>query len=182
MQRIVRHSEANKWWTRPSRVVLAVSADEEGRADIIALGWKMTTSGQPPMVAISIAPERHSHGIIQRTGEFVLSSPAEDMAKATMFCGTTSGRDTDKFKETGLTAMPASKVKPPLIGEALVNLECVVRGELTTGDHTIFAGEIVASHVSENPSRRLLLSIGHESGYKHLLSQGMYRFGVIRND
>lgn len=182
MQKQVPHSEANKAWARPSRIVLAVSADEDGAADIIALGWKMTTSGQPPMVAVSIAPPRHSHGIIQRTGEFVLSVPGEHLAEATMFCGTTSGRDTDKFKETGLTPLPAVKVKPPLIGEALVNLECLVRGELTTGDHTIFAGEIVASHVAENLDRRLLISIGQESGYEHLLSRGMYRFGAVRND
>ena len=182
MQKEVSYSEANKLWTRPQRIVLAVCVDAEEKPNIIALGWKMTTSGAPPMVAISIAPPRYSHDLIHDSGEFVLSYPAEDMAEATMLCGTTSGRNTDKFKDANLTPLPAKIVKPPLIGEALVNLECVVRGELTTGDHTIFAGEIVASHISENTDRRGLVSIGHESGYEHLLSRGGYRFGAVRND
>ena len=182
MQREVSYSEAGKLWKRPERIVLAVSVNPNGPADIIALGWKMTTSHKPPMVAISVAPPRYSHDLIHAGGEFVLSVPGEDMAEAVMFCGTTSGRDTDKFKEAGLTALPATQVKPPLIGEALVNFECVVRGELTTGDHTIFAGEIVATHIAEDASRRNLISIGDLGGHEHLLSRGAYRFGVVRRD
>lgn len=182
MQREASLSEAAKHWRRPERIVLAVSVNPGGPPDIIALGWKMTTSGSPPMVAISVAPQRYSHDLIRDGGEFVLATPAEDMAEATMLCGTRSGRDTDKFREAGLTAVPASVVKPPLIGEALVNLECVVRGELSTGDHTIFAGEVVATHVAESAGRRNLISIGDESGYEHILSRGGYRFGVIRNE
>ena len=181
MQREVTYAEAGKRWNRPERVVLAVSAGGGGPADIIALGWKMRTSGQPPMVAISVGLTRHSHKLIDETGEFVLSAPGEDMAEATLFCGTRSGRDTDKFREAGLTALPAKIVKPPLIGEALVNLECVVRGKLLTGDHTIFAGEVVACHASEEEGP-IIVSRGDESGYRPILDGGHYRFGVIRDD
>ena len=181
MQREVSYAEANKRWTRPQRVVLAVSQAADGPADIIALGWKMHTSGTPPMVAISVGLTRYSHRLIDETGEFVLSAPGEDMAEATLLVGTTSGRDTDKFKQAGLTPLPAKVVKPPLIAEALVNLECVVRGKLLTGDHTIFAGEVVASHVSEREGQ-IIVSRGDESGYRPLLEGKGYRFGVIRND
>lgn len=182
MQKSVSVSEANKIWQRPQRIVLAVCIDAQNKPNAIALGWKMTTSHQPPMVAISIAPQRYSHDVIHETGEFVLSIPGEDMAEAVMFCGTRSGRNIDKFQEAGLTALPAKEVKAPLVGEALANLECKVRGELKTGDHTIFAGEIVAGHVAENLDRRLLLCTGPETGYDHILSQGAYRFGAVRND
>ena len=181
MQKEVSCREANRSWNRPERVVLAVSVGSEGPADIIALGWKMFTSGNPPMVAISVGLTRHSHKLIQEAGEFVLSAPGEDMAEAVLFTGTRSGRDTDKFAETGLTALPAKVVKPPLIGQALVNLECVVRGRLLTGDHSIFAGEIVAAHVRETPGR-ILVSCGDEAGYQHVLAGKGYRFGVIRDD
>jgi len=181
MQREVSYAEACKLWCRPERVVLAVSLGAEGPADIIALGWKMRTSGAPPMVAISVGLTRHSHKLIQEAGEFVLAAPGEDMAAAVLFCGTRSGRDTDKFAEAKLTPVKARLVKPPLIAEALVNLECVVRGSLLTGDHTIFAGEIVASHVTDKPGP-MLVSRGDETGYKRVLEGKGYRFGVVRND
>jgi flavin reductase (DIM6/NTAB) family NADH-FMN oxidoreductase RutF len=180
MQKKASYAEANARWTRPCRAVLAVSIGPEGPADIIALGWKMHTSIRPPMVAISVGLTRHSHKLIEETGEFVLSVPGEDMAAAVLFCGTHSGRDTDKFKEAGLTPMPAKVVKPPLIGEALVNLECVVRGKLLTGDHTIFAGEVVACHVSEKEGPVLVLHAG-ESGIRSVLDGKGYRFGVVRD-
>ena len=56
----------------------------------------------------------------------------------------------DKFKETGLTPVPASKVKPPLIEQCPVNLECVVRQKLPLGAHHLFLGEVVATHVDES--------------------------------
>ncbi|HIE52999.1 MAG TPA: hypothetical protein EYP85_14710 [Armatimonadetes bacterium] len=55
----------------------------------------------------------------------------------------------DKFKEAGLTPVPASQVKPPLIAECPVNLECVVRQTLRLGAHHLFLGEVVATHLDE---------------------------------
>lgn len=171
--------EAMARWRRPNRVVLAVSADKEGRADIIALGWNMRTSGRPPMVAISVGRTRYSHQLISEGGEFVFAVPGEDMAEAVLFCGTHSGRDVDKFRETGLTPRPAALVRPPLIEECQVNLECRVAGRLETGDHTIFVGEVLKAWVSEEEKRNLL-TVGHEAGYEFLLEDRGYRFGVIR--
>lgn len=76
-----------------------------------------------------------------------------------MVCGTCSGRDVDKFKETGLTPIPAQQVRPPLIKEGVVNMECKVIGELRTGDHTIFAGEIVAAYLTDEP-KKVLFNMG----------------------
>jgi len=181
MLREVSFAEATRRWNRPERVVLAVTRGREGPADIIPLGWKMFTSFVPPMVAISVGLTRHSHKLLEECGEFVLAVPGEDLAAAVLFCGTRSGRDTDKFRETGLTPLPAKVIRPPLITEALVNLECIVRGTLRTGDHTIFAGEVVACHISDKKGP-ILVSRGEESGYKRVLEGKGYRFGVIRDD
>ncbi|MDI6641544.1 MAG: flavin reductase family protein, partial [Elusimicrobiota bacterium] len=121
----------------PEQIVFAVSCDETGKPNIIPLGWSMPTSHQPPLVAISVGNTRYSYKLISKTKEFVLSFPSEKMSKEVMFCGTHSGQDIDKFKETGLTALPAKTVKPPLIKECIVNFECKVVSELKTGDHTI---------------------------------------------
>ena len=102
--------------SRPMRVCWAV-AQHQGRRSICPLGWKMWTSGNPPMVAISVAPPRFTHGLIVGSGEFVLAWPGADLAEATMVCGTTSGRDGDKFASARLTALPAKFVQTPLVKE-----------------------------------------------------------------
>ena len=148
------------------------------RSNIIALGWKMRTSFEPPMVAISVGKTRYSHELLKEAGEFVLAFPGEDLAKQVLFCGTNSGRNVDKFSETGLTHAKAKSVKPSLIGECVVNLECKVAGSIETGDHTIFVGEVLNSWVSEK--KKLLISIGDEEGYKVLLEGKGHRLGVVK--
>ena len=154
MQRQVDLSQA---WQRkyPEQVVMVTTVGTDGRPNIITLGWAMPTSGSPQMCAISIGLGRYSHELLQQVPEFVLAFPAEEMEKSMLLCGTKSGRDVDKFAETGLTALPATVVRPPLIGEAVTNMECKVVSTLLTGDHTIFVGEVVAAHHSERTARRL---------------------------
>ena len=109
----------------------------------------------------------------------LLGVAGEDLAETTLLCGTHSGRDMDKFEQTGLTPVKGEHVKAPMIQECIGNLECRVAGQLTTGDHSIFAGEILGAWTSENPTR-LLCSIDESSGYDFLLEKGGYRFGVIK--
>ena len=87
--------------------------------------------------------------------------------------------DVDKFEAMKLTALPGEHVKAPLIAECIANLECRVVGQLISGDHTIFAGEIVGVWTHERP-QRLLCSIDHAGGYDFLLEDKGYRFGVVR--
>ncbi len=164
---------------RPGRITWAV-AEHDGKRSICPLGWKMQTSHKPPMMAISVGPGRFTHDLIAESGSFVLAWPGEDLAEATMFCGTNSGRDVDKFAHLNLATRPASCVCAPLIEACVANLECAVTGRMTTGDHTIFAGEVKAVWVHEKPPKTLC-SIGPESGYRFLLEKGAYRFGVIRD-
>lgn len=177
--KLVTSREATNLWRRPSRIVLAVSVDEKNNPNIIVLGWKMYTSFKPPMVAISVGKTRYSHNLILKSSEFVLAIPGENLAEEVLYCGTYSGRSVDKFKETNLTPIPASKVNPPLIKECIANMECKVVGNLDTGDHTIFAGEILVSWISDEKKKNLL-SIGQESGYVVLLDKKGRRFGVVR--
>ena len=64
-------------------------------------------------------------------------------------CGILSGRETDKFASVGWKQVPAQKVKPPLIDECPVQMECIVRETVSLGSHDLFLGEIVALHVKE---------------------------------
>lgn len=168
----------NELCARPERVCWVV-AEYEGQRSICPLGWKMNTSGSPPMMAISVAPQRFTHDLIAGSGEFVLSWPGEDLAQATLFCGTKSGRDVDKFEAMKLTVIKGKHVASPLIAQCVANLECKLVGQMTSGDHTIFVGEVLAWWINEDPKRQLC-TINKSGGYDFLLEKGGYRFGVVK--
>ena len=113
------------------------------------MAWAGTICSDPPMVSISVRPERYSYQILKDTGEFVINLTTRDLCFATDFCGVKSGRDRDKFKEMHLTALPASIVKAPLIGESPVNLECQVTEVKALGSHDMFMAKVVAVHADE---------------------------------
>ncbi|MEO5361748.1 MAG: flavin reductase family protein [Nitrospirota bacterium] len=50
-----------------------------------------------------VRPTRHTYGFMEKSDMFTLSFFTKDYKKALLFCGTHSGRDTDKMAETGLT-------------------------------------------------------------------------------
>ena len=133
----------------PLPVVMVSAADKEGRDDIITVAWAGTVCTNPPMVSISIRPERYSYHMIRETGEFVINLTTEELAFATDYCGVKSGRDVDKFKETGLTREKAEKVKAPMIAEAPVSIECRVKEIRELGSHHMFIAQVAAVHADE---------------------------------
>lgn len=133
----------------PMHTVLVSCVDKAGKPNIITLAWAMPTSINPPLVAISVAPKRYSHALIEETKEFVVNIPTIEILDETVFCGTKSGRNHDKFKETGLTPQPAKKVKPPIIKECVAHLECSLHSQFKTGDHTVFVGEVVEAYADK---------------------------------
>ena len=133
----------------PLPVVMVSAADKEGRDDIITVAWAGTVFTNPPMVSISIRPERYSYHMIRETGEFVINLTTEELAFATDYCGVKSGRDVDKFKETGLTREKAEKVKAPMIAEAPVSIECKVKEIRELGSHHMFIAQVAAVHADE---------------------------------
>jgi len=133
----------------PMHTVLVSCAGKNRKSNIITLAWVMPTSINPPLVAVSIAPRRHSYKLIEETKEFVINVPTMDILYETLFCGRRSGKTLNKFKETGLTASRARKVKSPIIKECVAHLECKLHSQFKTGDHTIFVGEIVEAYADK---------------------------------
>jgi len=134
----------------PCPVVLVTCVDHTGKPNIITLAWAGVACSDPPMLGLGIRPHRYSYGLIEESGEFVVNIPTKKILKETDFCGIVSGKDVDKFSETGLTPEPAEKVKPPLIRQCPVNIECVVKKKIPLGVHHLFLGEVVLVHVDQD--------------------------------
>lgn len=130
--------------------VVLVSCQGKGlKPNIITIAWAGTVCSVPPVLSISIRPSRYSHKIIKETSEFVVNIPDEKYIAQTDYCGITSGKDIDKFKNTKFTPVPASIVKAPLIKECPVNIECKVNDVINMGTHDMFLAEIVAVNADE---------------------------------
>ena len=128
-------------------VSLGATPDEY---NIITVAGTGTLCTDPPLCYISVRPERHSHAILSRTGEFVINLPTESLVRAVDWCGVKSGRDVDKFSAMHLTPSPAAKVGTVLVEESPVNLECKVTQVIPLGSHDLFLAEVVACDVDES--------------------------------
>ena len=151
----------------PVPAVMA-SLGEGDEANIITIAWTGIINSRPPMTYISVRKERHSHDILMKTGEFVINLTTEAILRQTDWCGVRSGRDFDKWKETGLTKEPASVVKCPMIAESPVNLECRVTEVKELGSHDMFMAEIVKVHVDD--------SIIDEDGHFDVVRAGLLAY------
>ena len=120
-----------------------VSCGSPEKPNLITVGWCGTICTQPPMLSISVRPERYSHKLIKESGEFVVNLPTESLVKAIDWCGVKSGRDVDKFAETRLTPQASRYVKAPGIEESPVNIECKVTEVKELGSHDMFLAKVV---------------------------------------
>lgn len=159
--------------------------------NIFTVSWAGTICTNPPMVSISVRPERYSYELIKQSGEFVINVPGKDLAFAADFCGVRSGRDVNKFDFLMLEREAASAVNVPIIKLAPLALECRVKDLLQLGSHHMFIAEVVAVDVNEDlldASGKLHLEdadlIAYNHGHYCVMSEivGSFGFSVKRRE
>ena len=133
----------------PTPVVMVSCGSTLDEYNIITIAWAGTVCSDPPMCSISVRPERHSYDIIKKEGAFVINLVNKQLTSYADWCGVRSGKKYNKFVETGLTPVRATKVNAPMIEESPVNLECKVTQIIPLGSHDLFLAEVVAVHVNE---------------------------------
>ena len=113
-------------------------------------------SWNPPSIMIGIVPSRYSFGLIKETGDFSVNIPEKGLIDKVKYCGSSSGREIDKFKESNLTAVKSDKISSFLIDECPVNLECKVihTFEVEKASHVWFVGEVVSAHRRSDYKRK----------------------------
>lgn len=134
----------------PVPVVLITSRNKEGKDNVFTVGWAGTVCTRPPMLSISIRPERLSYDYIKESMEFVVNIPHAGMAKKVDFCGVRSGRKLDKIKEMNFTMKECDNINVAYIEECPINIECRVRQIIPFGSHDMFIADVLSSHINEN--------------------------------
>ncbi|MBO5786149.1 MAG: flavin reductase family protein [Clostridia bacterium] len=147
-----------------------VSCGNNETDNLITIGWTGICATHPPKLYISVRPERYSYEIIKQSGEFCVNLPNTKMVRALDFCGVKSGRDTDKFKQTGLTKSDSFAVECKSVAESPLTLECKVDKIIPLGSHDMFIADIVAVSVDESiidENGRLMLERAELLAYSH---------------
>lgn len=134
----------------PVPVVMVTSRGNDGKENIFTVGWVGTVCTKPPMLSISVRPERLSHKYISETMEFTVNMPTSKLTKAVDYVGVRSGKTVDKIKEMNFTMKEGTNVSSPYIDECPVSIECKVKTVLQLGTHDCFIAEVVGSHVNKN--------------------------------
>ena len=131
----------------PVPVVLITSKNKEGKENVFTVAWTGTVCTKPPMLSISVRPERLSYEYIKETMEFTVNLPTSKMTKAVDYCGVRPGRKFDKIKEMNFTMKEGTNINVPYIDECPISIECKVKSIIPLGTHDLFIADVVGSHV-----------------------------------
>ncbi len=129
----------------------------------MTIGWaQIGFVWSRPMLMVAVRDSRHTFMLMEKSRDFTVSIPYEDMRKVLNYCGSKSGADVNKFDETGLELQDAFNVGSPTIWCRGLHYECkiVYKTAMEGSDlvrrlkaiypskdyHTFYFGEIVACY------------------------------------
>ncbi len=130
----------------PCPVSLVVTGTME-EANIVTIAWVSLLTSKPPTLGISVGNRGFSGEAIKKNRHFTVNIASTGIMTQADFCGITSGHDTDKFSECGLTKLPSDFIESPIIKECPLNLECRLTSHQMIGRTNHFAGEILQTHI-----------------------------------
>jgi flavin reductase (DIM6/NTAB) family NADH-FMN oxidoreductase RutF len=133
----------------PTPVFVVGTYDQEGKPNVMTAAWGGICCSVPPCVAVSLRKATYSFASILARKAFTISIPSEQHVREADYFGIASGRGTNKFAASGLTAVRSDLVDAPYVAEFPLVLECRLLHVFELGLHTEFVGEIVDIKVEE---------------------------------
>lgn len=133
----------------PNPVWCVGSYDQEGKPNVMTIAWGGICCSKPAAVTISLRKATYTYGSIMERKAYTISVPSEKYVAEVDYFGIASGKNTDKFKDTGLTPIRSEVVDAPYVDEFPLIIECKVLRSLDIGLHTQFIGEIIDIKVDE---------------------------------
>ena len=130
-----------------------ISSRYKGRPNVMTIAWTTPLDFDPPLIGCCIGDHSYTFQTVKRTREFVINIPGAKLKQKVVACGSVSGRKIDKFQKVGLTPLPASKVKAPLVKECFANLECKVVDTKLVDRYNLFIVKVVAAWLDSGAGR-----------------------------
>ena len=138
----------------PRPTALIVSADKDGKPNVMACSWITPASIEPPLLIALLGEQSYTRNLIVECGEFTVNIPDSKLMKLVKVAGTTSGKNVDKFKRVKVELKPGRKVKVPVIWDCPANIECKVKNTFEAGECLAIVGEVLDAYVDRKAFQR----------------------------
>jgi flavin reductase (DIM6/NTAB) family NADH-FMN oxidoreductase RutF len=140
-------ADKRTWKPAPlvGQIVFVTTLNEDGQSNIAPKSWISMMAFEPSLLAVGCNFNHWTAKNILRSKEFVVNVPGDDLASVVWQSHTIP--HPRPVERVGLTPVPATTVKPPLVEECRAHLECQLAHFLTFGDEIIIFGQIVACSV-----------------------------------
>ena len=126
---------------------------DENDVNILTISYVGVLSEKPPMIGIAVRPGRYSHGLLEKSGEFTLNLPSQEMLSDMDYCGTFSGKTVDKIFTRKMELESSIYVKTPILEKSPISLECKINRILHLSkegaSHDYFIADVLAAHKAE---------------------------------
>ncbi len=137
-----KKSLGSKTIVYPAPVLIIGTYDKSGKPNIMTAAWGGICCSKPPCVTVSLRQARHTFDAAMENQAYTINIPSEKYVEECDYFGIASGKNRDKFADTGLTPVKADFVNAPYIDEFPLVLECRLIKTIDLGAHTQFIGEI----------------------------------------
>jgi flavin reductase (DIM6/NTAB) family NADH-FMN oxidoreductase RutF len=137
--------------------VVMVSTSDNGKPNVMTMGFHMMIQHDPPLIGCVIGPWNYSYQALRQTGECVIAVPGVDLAETVVDIGNCSGEGIDKFQKFGLKTRPATDVSAPLLTDCLSNIECRVIDTRLSKSYNLFILEATRVWVNESRKERRMM-------------------------
>ncbi len=146
-------------FVQPRPIAWVSSISRDGRPNLAPFSFYNMVSANPPVVLFSPALNRAGDAKdtlanVRETGEFVVATVTEHNARAMNDTSTEFPRGVNEFEMAGLTALPATRVRPALVKESPVNIECrlrqIIQLGVENGAGNVIMGDVLVIHVYDD--------------------------------
>lgn len=144
----------------PRPICFASTIDEDGNPNLSPFSFFNVFGSKPPIAVFSPARRvrdntlKHTLDNIQATKEVVINVVTYDMVQQMNISSCEYPKGVNEFVKSGFTPVAASLVKPFLVKESPVSMECKLLQVIETGQEggaaNLIICEIVKMHINEN--------------------------------
>lgn len=144
----------------PRPICFASTIDKSGNVNLSPFSFFNVFSSNPPIVIFSPARRsrdnttKHTLENILQVPECVINMVDYDMVQQTSLSSCEFPKGVDEFIKAGFTKEAATMVKPPMVKEAKIKLECRVNEVKSLGEEAgagqLVIAEILCMHVDES--------------------------------
>ena len=144
----------------PRPIALVSTTSNNGINNLAPFSYFNGVCSKPPTIMFAPArrgwdgKEKDTLINIRNTKEFSINIVSEDIGEKMVKCSTDYEKEVDEYSKSGLSPLSSKKIKPPIVSESKISLECILNqivqiGKGDAGSGFIVIGTIVLFHIDD---------------------------------